>query len=215
MIKRLSRRSMIALGAFASAGLVPVAAVLTYGDLEQISSWTPPETLSMLLSDRSPGKRTSATLTKTKAAKARELARNLAPHQRALARNLVPQQRALPKVQPAKPNPSFGEVLLGQPPATLIAAAPAALQVLPPIALAGTSPAIGGIFIPPAGGGGGGGGGGPGPVAEVPPPTTVVTPPANIPAVPEPATWMMLLIGFFGCGLMVRRSALGRLQAAS
>lgn len=62
----------------------------------------------------------------------------------------------------------------------------------------------GGIFIPPSGGGGGIGGGvsnpGDGDIAPIPP---VVS------AVPEPATWLNMLIGFAAVGLLIRRRRAG------
>ncbi len=62
----------------------------------------------------------------------------------------------------------------------------------------------GGIIAPPGsiGGGGGPGGGGGGGT-----PPVIVNPPAPgpVPAVPEPSTWAMLLLGMAACGAMLRR----------
>lgn len=64
----------------------------------------------------------------------------------------------------------------------------------------GSGPAIGGVSS--SGGGTGGSGPGTGATSGVDTPTS---PPTALAAVPEPATWMMLLIGFFGTGISLRR----------
>lgn len=77
---------------------------------------------------------------------------------------------------------------------------------------------------PPAGDPGGGdpfGGGGPGPFAAFNPgqpeflPFAPGSPPGSgIAAVPEPATWAMLILGFFGVGVAVRRRRRRQLPCA-
>ena len=81
---------------------------------------------------------------------------------------------------------------------------------LPAIAL--PIPVGGGFFSPVTGGfgggiGGGGGGGGGGDTPTPPPPPGPPPPPPPIAAaVPEPSTWMLLLIGFAAVGASLRRA---------
>lgn len=81
---------------------------------------------------------------------------------------------------------------------------------LPAIAL--PIPVGGGFFSPVTGGfgggigGGGGGGGGGGDTPTPPPPAPPPPPPPIAAAVPEPSTWMLLLIGFAAVGASLRRA---------
>ena len=155
--------------------------------------------LMAMLDARSPGERTTAELaaTKRKAAAERKLVANAVPTQRALgkviqSKNVPPQQffNAITPAPVAVTVPQgFAQVPLGE----LLAAGPAAF-----------APAVGGLLIPPVGGGGGGGGGSGTPGSPVTPgnpaaPVVVVTP-----AVPEPATWMMMVFGFGAIGFAMR-----------
>ncbi|CAA9524624.1 MAG: hypothetical protein AVDCRST_MAG62-1342 [uncultured Sphingomonas sp.] len=144
-----------------------------------------------MLDARSPGERTKAELTKAKAAR-RKLALAAAPRQRALGKIIQP------KAAVAKP---FVDALTAAPVAAvapvLSSVAPLAQVLAPPAA----SPiAIGGLIIAPPAGGGGGGGGGGGVL-----PGNPVTPPNQVPAVPEPSTWLMMLLGFGTVGWAIRR----------
>ena len=162
-------------------------------------------TVAAMLAERSPGERPEGTLASLKPK------RQPALH-----------ARALPKVQmPAVPAPNTFALLTGTPPAPAVvppAAAPLFNNVtaLPPVvvppaaAVPGSPGAPGGppIFpaIPPPGGGGGG--------VVVPPPVVpetpaIPTPPPTqvVPAVPEPASWAMMLFGFAMIGGMLRRQA--------
>lgn len=141
-----------------------------------------------LMKDRSPGERTAAELRKTK---------------RAYAQAPKPRQRALGKVRnPAVPD-EFIAALSPPPPPVLAEVlpkapigAPAIPGIIGPPGLS-VSPPGGGIFVPPGGGGSSPPGGGtpPGQPPEQPP----------VPAVPEPSTWAMLLIGFGMTGWAMRR----------
>ena len=74
----------------------------------------------------------------------------------------------------------------------------------PPPTGGGSPPPTGGGGSPPPGGGGGGplpGGGGGGP----PPGGGGGHPPPVIPPVPEPSTWGLMLVGFWGIGAALRR----------
>ena len=110
------------------------------------------------------------------------------------------------------------------PPAAAVLAAPPAIIVPPPIAPAPLYDVVAGgppIVLPPVPilTGGGGGGGGPPVLPGIPPPgggggvfvpppiiTTVVPPPPPATsAVPEPASWAMMLVGFAMVGGALRR----------
>jgi hypothetical protein len=58
------------------------------------------------------------------------------------------------------------------------------------------------------GGGGAGGGGGGGAIGQLPPP------PVQVPSVPEPSTWVMMLMGAALCGASMRRQRRLQLQVA-
>lgn len=147
------------------------------------------KSLAELLDQRSPGARSEGELTKTKHARA--LAK-----QRMAAGPKVHQPAALaPKVsmpdiaQLLESPPPLAPVSLGQPlPLTAISSPPPLAAIIAP------PPGGGGVVIPP------GGGGGP---ATFPTelPREPVTPPS---AVPEPATWAMMLLGFGLIGWRVR-----------
>lgn len=148
------------------------------------------KSLVALLDQRSPGERTKGELARDK--------------QRFAAR---PQQRALGKVRPALPAP-FVKALTTPVPDAVQEAVPVAgltgplVPDLPlgpslvsaPLVLVGGGGPGGGGGGP--GGGGGGPGPGPGPGIEVPP---VVTP------VPEPATWLTMILGFYILARALRR----------
>lgn len=148
------------------------------------------ESLADLIGQRSPGQRTSALLTKTKHARALARAR-AGPHVD------VPSQTELAKVLLPPPSP---EVALDLAPAL-------------PMASLNTQPPLAGFIVPPPGGGGGGlvsppGGGGGGGVS---PPGGTETFPSGprepVPsAVPEPASWALMLLGFGLVGWRARRT---------
>ena len=166
---------------FSLSGLTAADAV--YASVQKAKS------LAELLGQRSPGERTSAELTKTKRA-------------RALARHRMP----APKLGSPPSATELAKLLL--PPATELPveiANPLPLaQLAPPVSLAQIVGPGGGsvpILSPPGGSGGttpGGGGGGP-PMVTPPPSTNPV------PAVPEPGTWAMMLLGFGFIGWSIRR----------
>jgi hypothetical protein len=151
------------------------------------------KSLMALLDERSPGARTAGELTKAK------------------NKRLLPEREAVPKAVPK----NLTEILA--PPtvelAPFEAAPPAELaSILPPppseILL---PPPGGGVIIPPPGGGvvvppGGGdtppGGGGTPPGGGATPPGGGDTPPA----LPEPGTWMTMILGFGLIGWISRRN---------
>lgn len=142
------------------------------------------KSLAALLDQRSPGERTQAELTKGK--------------QRYAAR---PRQRALGKVRPALPAPFVQALTTPVPPVVPEAVPVASLNPLVPsvvpAAIFPPSPVFIGGGGPGGGGGFPGGGGGP-PGGGSPPgvPPTVEVPPVVSP-VPEPATWLTMILGFY------------------
>ena len=147
--------------------------------------------MAAMLAERSPGARTTAELTKTKR---KHLASQ--PHERALGkirRPVLPSQflKALaPGLETADLPPVVDlNPLIGPtaPPITLAEISPGDTLAGPP---GPSSPGI-----PIAGGGG--------PIFSPPPMNT--PPPILPPAVPEPATWAMMLLGFLGLGVQLRR----------
>jgi hypothetical protein len=151
-----------------------------------------------LMERRSPGARTVAQLSKT-----RPMQRTLAerePEAPLLPASLV--QALAPPVAPLVP------VDLG-PPAipqlALFATPPASPFLAPAPDGGGTSGCCGG-----GGGGGGGGKGGGGGGTETTTPTIVT----NIQPVPEPSTWMTMLLGFGLAGWLLRRERNAKKQFA-
>lgn len=138
-----------------------------------------------MLSDRSPGERTQAQLTKTK-------------HHRVLAERETPE---VPKVLSAvlatpAPPPIVQAAMAPVPTPELLAFA------APPIGLPILSTPGGNVIVPGGGGGGGGCCGG----GTVTPPDTPPEKPPVIPAVPEPGTWLTMLFGFGFIGWASRRT---------
>ncbi|MCA1653823.1 MAG: PEPxxWA-CTERM sorting domain-containing protein [Sphingomicrobium sp.] len=146
--------------------------------------------LMAMLSARSPGARATGQLADTKARKVAAAA----PHERALAKVRPPE--ALPEtfVKPlfAPQLPVEAQAIL--PSLFPIAAAP----LLTPVG-ASVPPVLG--FVPPPGGGGVPTPPGITPPGITPTPTTTVTPPA----VPEPGSWALMLMGFSVAGAALRR----------
>ena len=188
--RRSRRRGGIALlgsGALAAA----LASAWTVASLNNVdiaaAAVTKAQSIADLMSRRSPGARTQAILNKTK-------------HKRHYA---VLAERSPEEMPP---------VLLGKPVAQAFLPAPAI--EMPPLEFAQAAPAFpafftpvpgGPIFFSPGGGGGGPGGGGtgqPGGGGGGPPGQP---PPTQPPAVPEPGTWAMLILGFGATGIAMRR----------
>lgn len=184
--------------------LVP-AALLTAGLSYSLSSPTSGSLIAAALADplsvfadRSPGTRTSAALNQTKKARA---------HSKDGSRvaALPPSERVLTNVRtrpPVAPEaPQYTDALLTTPLATDGAAIVPDIGILPPAAVAptgtGSIPGIapGGVGFLPGGGGGGGGG------------DTPVEP--GVPGVPEPSSWLMMILGFFAIGRALRSKPRG------
>lgn len=148
---------------------------------------------------RSPGERGAIDILKGKSK--RELAQNAKtpggpkPSQRALGKIFDEPLKSL--AGPVAPAPIAFIPLDSSAASFLPAAVPLATGAGAFSPLSGGIPTGGGFF---GGGGGGGGSTGPGDVAVTP------APPVSVAAVPEPSTWILLLIGFAAVGASIRRA---------
>ena len=139
-----------------------------------------------LFTDRSPGGREPGALTQTKGPRERTLTQTRErPHTTPKA--AAPVEHVLASVRERPPFVDEGAIPYGQP------EGPITPDILPPENPGPFSPGPS-PFIPPITGYGSGG----------PPVTPPVTPPGGG-GVPEPATWAMLMIGFFSIGTALRR----------
>lgn len=205
---RIAWRGTLALGGLALVGALSVATLLNPRVADAVgdglnSGIRSVQTVAAMLAERSPGERPEGALA------------NLKPKREAALH-----ARALPKIRAPSPTPY--ETLAGPPPTppappeaplyNMVAGGPQA--VVPPTAAVVTPGMPGGppvlSNIPTPGGGGGGGGGvfSPPVVTATPEtPTTPLTPtpPSPPSAVPEPATWGLMLLGFALIGRALRR----------
>jgi hypothetical protein len=181
VVQRQRRRRILGGAAALAVALGSAFAVASFTGTDLAgAAVTRASSLMELLDRRSPGERTEAQLTKTKA------------RHHVLADHLP--------AAPAVNAPVELAQLIAPPPSGLIPVDVGA----PPEQLAFLSPPQppGAIFFPPPGGGGGPPGGGP-PGGPGSPPGTPTQPPP--PAVPEPGTWMTMLAGFGLIGWLMRR----------
>jgi len=154
------------------------------------------ETVAAMLSERSPGQRPKGALANLKHEKA--------PVE---ANAATPQAHVIPPLQAIMATPAIPLIIpppIAAPPLyNVVAGAPAAPIVPASSAAGGGPPILTGIPLP-----GGGIGGG----VVVPPPivTQVVPPPPVTSAVPEPASWAMMLAGFAMLGGALRRQKRNR-----
>lgn len=215
--RRRSLRRVKRTGAYAAACCIVVASMSTTavgGDAIVSAA----RDVASLMRDRSPGPRTSGLLVKNKS--------DQHPSARALANTrsapIGSEEKAaspaLLSVTPELPSPD-GRLILDNPALATALAPPALAGTLGLPVLAG--PPEGGFGEGGGFGGGGGGligipGGGVAPPGSVTPPGGATPPgdgtipPANSPplpvsAVPEPSTWMMMILGFGAIGFSLRR----------
>ena len=181
--RRRRNRLLIGSGAIAFALSTTLAVAGFTGTDLAGAAVTRAASLTDLMEGRSPGARTEAQLTKTKARHRVLAERDVAPPVHVplnLAEVIAPPEVALVSVDIPK--------------------APAALLA---------APIPGAVFFSPPGGGGGvpgGDGGGPGGGGGTPPGSPPGAPPLiSPPAVPEPGTWMTMLTGFAFIGWSFRR----------
>lgn len=192
------RRQMLLAGAVAFTAVIaaPVSIASYLGVESSIPGIAAAKSFMAMMSERSPGDRTKAELTRTK--------------QRAAP---APKQRALGKITPPPPPKEFVEAIAPPPPKVAegvpLAMAPSTLG---PLLITPSTP--GGIVVPPSAPTPGGTGGPTPPGVEEPAPTTPTEPPPPPgddepppppPVVPEPGTWATMLLGFGLTGLMMRR----------
>lgn len=158
---------------------------------------TPSSDVVDLLGTRSPGPRTVAELTKFN----EETGLGDAPLEAA--------QRALGKVFAAPPGsvgaPGIATFSIPETEALAVPAAtlPVGLPLFTPVGSAGgipSSPGAAALLLPGSAAPPGGG------ISAPPPGEGISAPPrAEVPAIPEPATWAMLILGFAMCGAVLRR----------
>ena len=198
-----AKRRLTYLGSAAGVAIV-LAAPLSIAAFMNMGSSVPgieaAKSFLAMMTDRSPGDRTKAELTKTKQAKLPD----------------VPEQRALGKITKPEPPKEFIEAIAPTVAKPVEEFAPA-LAALGPLLVTPPPGGGGGIIIPPQAPPGGGGGTPPGggttppeqppenppPPPEEPPPEN--PPPEQPPVVPEPGTWATMLLGFGVTGLVMRR----------
>ena len=187
---------------FALAGGMMAAGDTGMGGIAAaVARSAPVRSLMSVLHQRSPGARTRGELADTKAHK------RAAPRQHALPK-FRPRQRALAKVQPPYPDSFVQPLFAANKPQLAEFAPPTAPQLLfaalpSPSYLAPFAPGVFGIL--PGGVGAPGGGGSVPTTPAVPVVTPIVTP--VLPAVPEPDSWALMLLGFAATGLALRRRA--------
>lgn len=173
---------LVAAGAGAYLGKVPT----------KPSSWTP-DLLSMMR-DRSPGERAQgAILVKRAQAKLPS----------AVAAPVQPKPPVIAAALPAAPAAIAPLTSVATPAAAVLA--PAVVPAAAPVALAAAAPASSGFFLPPIFFPGGGGGHGSPPPTVKPPSGGGGGGPPPVPGVPEPDTWLMMLVGFGLLGAYLRR----------
>jgi hypothetical protein len=190
--RRERRRLLVATGGALSLAIASALSIANFTGVDvAAAAVSEAQSFLELMHRRSPGARTEAQLTKTKHR-----------HHRVLAERSLPELPEIPAVAPVTPTvalfaPPLQAALPVFPEAPLLTAAayPPPLFFVPP---------IGGVFAPPPGGSGGppGGPGGPGGPPQQPPPE-------QPPAVPEPSTWAMMILGFGLSGWALRRGGRG------
>lgn len=204
----LSRWSVTRVAVAVGAGVATVGGVaglsLAGGPAELAAAMNLPALLPdpmAILSARSPGERADGAMFNTKPPKQRQLAslphKPLIPGERMLStvRERAPDGWAPPTID--LPSPQFGFV-----PDLPVATTPSSLAPVP-----SGNPGI--VNPPPIFPGGPSGPNTPTvPVPEpgaTPTPTPTPTPVTPVPAVPEPATWATMLVGFMVIGVALRR----------
>lgn len=195
MTRAFTRRALIGAGVAALATTALGSGSMLAGGMLTAAVSAAQQAADMLAA-RSPGLRTRA-----------EMGKGKPPVLAERTATALPRVRRAPAAPPAVavlPGPAgIGAPLIAPPPA---AAAPAIFVPGAPTGgvVFGDAPVGFGLMPPPPGVGIGGGGGG---LVITPPGETPGTPPppAPPPPIPEPATWMTLILGFAAVGCVTRR----------
>jgi hypothetical protein len=209
MVLATATRGYVAAGALVTGGAAALLFLVGAPNQLALDGRTAADGILRLLDARSPGERTRAELASIKQKKAVHAAAQ-PPHERALGKVFPPEGGAPEDQAPALVSPE--ELLanmgpLGVPTISAPVELPVLDSVLPvnlPVTavpgLIGGGGATGGL---PGGGAGGlpGGAGPPGGATQQNPASPLVTS-----AVPEPETWLMMILGLFVCGWTMRRT---------
>jgi hypothetical protein len=191
--RRRRRWVLLATGAAIVLALGFEFAVASFGGISVAeAAVSQAKSLVDLLDQRSPGARTAGELTKTKGKRIALGDREWAPTA-AVPKNLA--------AVLAPPTPEVASVDVGVPIAALgpiVPPPPGEILLPPPGGGVIVTPPGGGAVVPPGGGDTPPGGG------DNPPPGPPNSPPP--PAVPEPGTWMTMILGFGLVGWMLRRN---------
>lgn len=195
----------LALGVTASSGLAVAAAALWAGGNLPGREGGLTADLFSLLQARSPGERAEGALAQSKP-------RRTAPFERVLSDSRTRPAPAVPGAAPPAATPALvladvplvqlADAPLAGVPVETLGGVPLGVTQAPPVIFGGGS----GGGTPVTGGSGGGTPGTPGTDNQ-----PVVTPPNVNGAVPEPATWGLMLIGFGMVGSLLRRAQTLRL----
>ena len=193
--KQQARRRRRRLGLAAGGALVLAAGTaVTVGGMAGsdpvMAAVAKVQSLADLINQRSPGQRTEGVLTKTKRAQ-HSLAKVRAP----LVHAPAPSATALAKILLPAAEAPIPVVLDAPTPFAQVVEPPLLAEILVPTSAGGSPPIVG------APGGGGSTPGGGTPPIVTPTPNDIVP----TPAVPEPATWAMMLLGFGFIGWRARR----------
>jgi len=215
MSRRPFRREKKLVWLFAGLGAIATLSVAALSDGVSDVRMAASANFRELISERSPGKRTGAELSKSKRA---------LNHERAPRSMVMPRTRRKPAINAPNNSTTSTALRAGAPLAIESPELAAALVAPVVVGIPGAEVQFLGVPISSGGGGvdsvlaapGGGGavGGGVSPpggsVGGVPPPagsapTDRVTPPVVVTAVPEPQTWATMIIGFGVIGWSLRR----------
>jgi hypothetical protein len=184
------RRLLVASGGALSLAVASALSIANFAGVDvAAAAVSKAQSFLDLMHRRSPGARTQAQLTKIRH-----------KHHRVLAERSLPELPEIPALAPVTPTvalfaPPLQAALPVFPEAPLLTAA----AYPPPLFFA---PPIGAVFASPPGGGAGPPGGPGGPPQQ--------PPPEQPPAVPEPGTWAMMILGFGLSGWALRRTGRDR-----
>lgn len=187
------RNGAFAVGLLAAAAGAPFAQDILASRGYAIPTLQSAQKLMALLDARSPGEREKGELTLTK--NAAKPIRTIQPRERALGKIVQPKPVPTPEFVRAITSPALAV------PALPITAPVTLADIVPPVTA--PSPLSGGIGVPTIIASSNGLGN--------PPPGTTTNPPAPTPppAVPEPGTWLTMVLGFGLTGWSIRRRSRG------